>query len=114
MAGAGAPGARPRGGAPPPPPPPPPSRGPPPPRRPTMEEMLYAANVAGRSMLGRLGQVHALSHVVSAHFDSVHGYTNAVMLTAVLAHQQAALRPLLAEIGYLLGDPACAPGKDEE
>jgi alcohol dehydrogenase class IV len=33
-------------------------------RRPSMEGMLYAANVAGRSMLGRLGQVHALSHVV--------------------------------------------------
>jgi alcohol dehydrogenase class IV len=83
-------------------------------RRSTMEAMLYAANVAGRAMLGRLGQVHALSHVVSAHFDSVHGYTNAVMLTAILAHHQAALRPLLAEIGYLLGDPACAPGADED
>jgi alcohol dehydrogenase class IV len=75
--------------------------------------MLYAANVAGRSMLGRLGQVHALSHVVSAHFDSVHGYTNAVMLTSVLAHHQPALEPLLAEIGYLLGDPDCAPGSDQ-
>lgn len=82
-------------------------------RRATMEAMLYAANVAGRSMLGRLGQVHALSHVVSAHFDTVHGFTNAVMLTSVLAHHQAALRPLLAEVGYLLGDPACAPGEDE-
>ncbi len=81
-------------------------------RRDTMEQMLYAANVAGRSMLGRLGQVHALSHVVSAHFDTVHGSTNAVILTSVLAHHQAALRPLLAEIGYLLGDPACAPGSD--
>jgi alcohol dehydrogenase len=82
-------------------------------RRTTMEEMLYAANVAGRSMLGRLGQVHALSHVVSAHFDTVHGFTNAVMLTSILVQHQAALRPLLAEIGYLLGDPACAPGADE-
>jgi alcohol dehydrogenase class IV len=83
-------------------------------RRPTMETMLYAANVAGRSMLGRLGQVHALSHVVSAHFDTPHGYTNAILLTSVLAHHQAALRPLLAEIGYLMGDPACAPGTDED
>ena len=39
-------------------------------RRPSMEAMLYAANIAGRSMLGGLGQVHALSHVVSAHFDT--------------------------------------------
>jgi alcohol dehydrogenase len=82
-------------------------------RGPTMETMLYAANLAGRAMRGGLGQVHALSHVVSAHYDSVHGYTNAVLLTAVLAHHQATLRPLLAEIGYLLGDPACAPGADE-
>ena len=82
-------------------------------RRQSMEEMLYAANIAGRSMLGRLGQVHALSHVVSAHFDTPHGYTNAVMLTSVLAHHQRALQPLLAEMGYLLGDPACAPGTDD-
>jgi 1,3-propanediol dehydrogenase len=82
-------------------------------RRATMEAMLYAANIAGRAMLGRLGQVHALSHVVSAHYDTVHGYTNAVLLTSVLAHHQEALRPALAEIGYLLGDPGCAPGADE-
>jgi alcohol dehydrogenase class IV len=81
-------------------------------RRATMETMLYAANIAGRAMLGRLGQVHALSHVVSAHFDTAHGHTNAILLTAVLAHHQEALTPLLAEIGYLLGDPACAPGSD--
>lgn len=83
-------------------------------RRATMEPMLYAANLAGRSMMGRLGQVHATSHVVSAHFDTPHGYTNAILLTAVLAHHQVALRSTLAEIGYLLGDPACAPGADED
>ena len=82
-------------------------------RRPSMETMLYAANLAGRSMQGGLGQVHALSHVVSAHHDTAHGYTNAVMLTTVLAYHQRRLQPLLAEIGYLLGDPACAPGTDE-
>ena len=82
-------------------------------RRATMETMLYAANIAGRAMLGRLGQVHALSHVVSAHYDTPHGYTNAILLTSVLAHHQGALRPLLAEIGYLMGDPNCAPGTDE-
>ena len=82
-------------------------------RRASMEEMLYVANIAGRAMLGGLGQVHALSHVVSAHFDAPHGYTNAVMLTSVLAHHERTLRPLLAEIGYLLGDAACAPGSDE-
>jgi alcohol dehydrogenase len=82
-------------------------------RRPSMEAMLYAANIAGRSMLGRLGQVHALSHVVSAHYDTPHGYTNAIMLTSVFTHHQDALRPLLAEIGYLMGDPSCAPGTDE-
>ena len=82
-------------------------------RRPSMEAMLYAANIAGRSMLGGLGQVHALSHVVSAHFDTPHGFTNAIMLTSIFAHHQKALQPLLAEMGYLLGDAACAPGSDE-
>jgi alcohol dehydrogenase len=82
-------------------------------RKASMEAMIYAANIAGRSMLGGLGQVHALSHVVSAHFDTPHGYTNAVMLTSILTHHQRALQPLLAEMGYLLGDPQCAPGTDE-
>ena len=81
-------------------------------RRESMEDMLYAANIAGRAMLGGLGQVHALSHVVSAHFDTPHGYTNAVMLTSILTHHQHRLQPLLAEMGYLLGDPLCAPGAD--
>jgi alcohol dehydrogenase class IV len=54
-------------------------------------------------MLGGLGQVHALSHITSAHFDTSHGYTNAVLLTAVLAHHQAAIAPLLEEVGALLG-----------
>jgi alcohol dehydrogenase len=82
-------------------------------RRPTMEAMLYAANLAGRSMLGRTGQVHAVSRAVGAAYDTVHGLTNAVLLPVVLAHHEAALRPLLAEVGYLLGDAACAPGADE-
>ena len=70
-----------------------------------METMLYAANIAGRAMLGGLGQVHALSHVVSAVFDTPHGYTNAVLLTAVLEHHRAALSPLLEEIASLMGAP---------
>jgi alcohol dehydrogenase class IV len=79
-------------------------------RGPTMEAMLYAANLAGRSMMGRLGQVHGMSHVVSAHFDTPHGYTNAVLLTAVLEQHAGLLGETLAEVGYLMGDPACAPG----
>ena len=80
-------------------------------RGPSMETMLYAANIAGRAMLGGLGQVHALSHVVSAVFDTPHGYTNAVLLTSVLEHHQAALRPLLEEIAALMGAPQrTAPG----
>jgi alcohol dehydrogenase len=81
-------------------------------RRPTMEAMLYAASLAGRSMLGRTGQVHAISRAVGAFFDTVHGLTNAVLLPVVLAHHEPALRVLLGEVGYLMGDPACAPGGD--
>lgn len=81
-------------------------------RRPTMEAMLYAANLAGRSMMGRTGQVHAISRAVGAFFDTVHGLTNAVLLPVVLAFHEPALRGLLAEVGYLMGDPACAPGRD--
>ncbi len=81
-------------------------------RGPTMETMLYAANIAGRSMLGRTGQVHAISRAVGAFFDTVHGLTNAVLLPVVLAHHAPALRGLLAEVGSLLGDPAGPPGSD--
>ena len=77
-------------------------------RRAAMEAMLYAANLAGRSMLGRTGQVHAISRAVGAYFDTVHGLANAVLLPVVLAYHQAALSPLLAEVGYLMGDPTCA------
>jgi alcohol dehydrogenase class IV len=81
-------------------------------RRATMEAMLYAANLAGRSMMGRTGQVHAISRAVGAFFDTVHGFTNAVLLPVVLAYHEPALRSLLAEVGYLMGNPACAPGND--
>jgi alcohol dehydrogenase len=81
-------------------------------RRPSMEAMLYAANLAGRSMMGRTGQVHAISRAVGATFDTVHGLTNAVLLPIVLAAHEPALRALLGEVGYLLGDPACAPGAE--
>lgn len=81
-------------------------------RRATMEAMLYAANLAGRSMMGRTGQVHAISRAVSAYYDTVHGLTNAVLLPVVLAYHEPALRALLAEVGYLMGDPQCAPGTD--
>jgi alcohol dehydrogenase class IV len=78
-------------------------------RRPTMEAMLYAASLAGRSMMGRTGQVHAISRAVGAYFDTVHGLTNAVLLPVVLTYHEPALRTLLAEVGYLLGDSAGAP-----
>jgi alcohol dehydrogenase class IV len=81
-------------------------------RRPVMEAMLYAANLAGRSMMGRTGQVHAISRAVSAFYDTVHGLTNAVLLPVVLGYHEPALRALLAEVGYLMGDPECAPGAD--
>ena len=79
-------------------------------RRPSMEAMLYAANLAGRSMLGRTGQVHAISRAVGATFDTVHGLTNAVLLPVVLAVHEPALRPLLSEVGSLLGAPAAPAG----
>ena len=43
-------------------------------------------------MLGEMGQ-HASSHITSAHFDTSHGHTNAILLTAVLAHHQASWPP---------------------
>jgi alcohol dehydrogenase class IV len=82
-------------------------------RRPAMEAMLYGANLAGRSMMGRTGQVHAISRAVSAFFDTIHGLTNGVLLPVVLAYHaphDPALQARLAEAGYLMGDPACAPG----
>jgi alcohol dehydrogenase class IV len=81
-------------------------------RRATMEAMLYAASLAGRSMMGRTGQVHAISRAVGASYDTVHGLTNATLLPAVLAYHEPYIRDLLAEVGYLMGDAACAPGGD--
>jgi alcohol dehydrogenase len=77
-------------------------------RRPTMEPMLYAASIAGRSMMGRTGQVHAISRAVGAYFDTVHGLTNAVLLPVVLAYHEPELRALLGEVGALMGGPSGA------
>src|SRR5439155_20456098 len=79
-------------------------------RRREMEAMLYAANLAGRSMMGRTGQVHAISRAASAYYDTVHGLTNAALLPVVLAFHEPDLRALLAEVGYLICVPACASG----
>ncbi len=83
-------------------------------RRASMEALLYAANIAGRSMMGRTGQVHAISRAVGAFYDTVHGLTNAVLLPVVLAYHapDPAFQTLLTEVGYLMGDPACTPGSD--
>src|SRR5262245_34503241 len=81
-------------------------------RRPTMEPMLYAASIAGRSMMGRTGQVHAISRAAGAYFDTVHGLTNAVRLPVVLAHHEPELLALLGEVGALMGGPAGTRGGD--
>lgn len=47
--------------------------------------MMMGASFAGMSMITRLGEVHAMSHPVSAFFGVAHGVANAVLLPTILA-----------------------------
>ena len=49
---------------------------------------------------------------MGAFFDTVHGLTNATLLPAVLAYHEPHIEALLAEVGYLMGDPSGAPDGD--
>ena len=68
--------------------------------------MLLGSALAGTAFNhAKLGDVHAMSHPVSAHFGAAHGEANAVLLPTVLEYNQLADKGKYARILRLLGAP---------
>ena len=65
--------------------------------------MLVASCLAGVSFLKGLGMVHAISHMVGAHFDTHHGLTNAVMLPLVLRFNEHSIADKVPALCSALG-----------
>jgi len=67
--------------------------------------MLIAASMGATAFQKGLGAIHALSHPVSAFFDTHHGLTNAVVMPYVLDYNRAAIEDRLARLAAWLGLP---------
>jgi len=67
--------------------------------------MLAAASMGATAFQKGLGGVHAISHAVSALYDTHHGLTNAVVLPYVMRHNEAVLGEKAALVGRLLNLP---------
>lgn len=64
--------------------------------------LLAAAVMGGTAFQKGLGAMHALSHPISAHHDTHHGMTNAVLMPYVLAWNRSAIEPKLARLARWL------------
>jgi alcohol dehydrogenase class IV len=70
-------------------------------------EMLLASTMAAMAFARtRLGNVHAMSHPLGAHFDVPHGVANAVLLPPVMAWNMIACYDTYPQIAAALGEPA--------
>ena len=70
------------------------------------ERMLVASTMAGMAFSQtRLGNVHAMSHPVGAHFGVPHGIANAILLTRVMAFNLMSCPVKFATIAQALGEP---------
>jgi alcohol dehydrogenase len=68
------------------------------------ERMLIASAMAGMAFSQtRLGNVHAMSHPVGAHFNVHHGTANAILLPYVMEFNLPARLDKFADIGIALG-----------
>jgi len=67
--------------------------------------MLIAASMGATAFQKGLGAIHALSHPVSAFYDTHHGLTNAVVMPYVLDYNRAAIEDRLARLAAWLGLP---------
>jgi alcohol dehydrogenase len=76
------------------------------------ENMLLGSLFAGIAFsYARLGNVHAMSHPVSAYFDVPHGVANAILLPTVLEYNALADSGKYEKIyGYISGKECCAEG----
>jgi alcohol dehydrogenase class IV len=67
--------------------------------------MLAAASMGATAFQKGLGAIHALSHPVSAFYDTHHGLTNAVVMPYVLDYNRAAIEGKLTRLAAWLGLP---------
>lgn len=72
--------------------------------------MMAAATMGATAFQKGLGAMHSLSHPCSAHLNTHHGLTNAVVMPYVLAWNRAALEQKLNRLAAFLELPA--PGFD--
>lgn len=69
-------------------------------------DMLLASLLAAMAFTHtRLGNVHAMSHAVGAHFNVPHGVANAILLPPVMEYNLPACIDRTADVGRLLGEP---------
>ncbi|MDQ7843514.1 MAG: iron-containing alcohol dehydrogenase [Armatimonadota bacterium] len=68
-------------------------------------EMLLASTMAAMAFTRtRLGNVHAMSHPLGAHFDVPHGVANAVLLPTVMAWNLVACHDTYPQVAAALGE----------
>jgi alcohol dehydrogenase class IV len=66
--------------------------------------MQIATTIEGSGFMNAgLGLVHAMSHPVSAHYDTPHGVTNGVILPAVLEYNRIAREEKYADLAAAMG-----------
>jgi alcohol dehydrogenase class IV len=65
--------------------------------------MMIASSMGATAFQKGLGAMHSLSHPCSAHFNTHHGLTNAVVMPYVLAWNRAALEEKMAHLSRVLG-----------
>ncbi len=65
--------------------------------------MMSAASMGATAFQKGLGAMHALSHPISAHYNTHHGMTNAVVMPAVLRFNRPAIEDRIAAVAAYLG-----------
>lgn len=72
---------------------------------PARTAMLLASTMAGMAFTRtRLGNVHAMSHPLGAHFDLPHGVANAILLPYVMAWNMVACYETYPQVAAALGE----------
>ncbi len=71
--------------------------------------MMIASSMGATAFQKGLGAMHSLSHPCSAHFNTHHGLTNAVVMPYVLSWNRAALQEKMNRLSRVLG---LGPGFD--
>jgi len=65
--------------------------------------MMIASSMGATAFQKGLGAMHSLSHPCSAHFNTHHGLTNAVVMPYVLVWNRAALQEKMLHLSNVLG-----------